>query len=1440
MNDISNIPIKLNILDRNANITKTYIFLGNDVPNDIRSILGQYKKNISKKSETILKKRYGRYWKNLLNLTNDKLGGNENSEIILNDEIEQIDQDNPEEISLSEIQSLAKILDDKNYQSDQINKINQETEKPTKEPKEKIPQELIKSQKKLESHTIYVYDFYMNPYDNISEFKKKISTVTNIPIYKQNIWYKIQKNIVNMQYNVFLKKKITNISIIKNIIDNTDVEFINDIPILIHFYNLRNLINIKMTDPFTILDDICKLGVSEFNLFNMDDFVSDIKTDKNDLEIVYWGLISIFWPMMTYPVWLDYANNSVVDFEKIYPELALNLVSNIKIFKEETSIIKSTINYNFGNSDKINKLKKLFKEKLFIGIRESTIVVQSFQNQNILNIRNLFDLIVLSDTYLACKCSLTYNDKKIILNKTFMDNGQINTSIPMNTFLLKVMIDAENMDFLNIYLHLNGNMTIKAKWSEDKLYNFDDIFKIVAKQTDIIINMINKMGSSVINSNYTLEKMTENNASFAEIDMSMIYRNPLKHSEFKLLESILNKYLDGGIMRLSNINHELNTLEYYFAKGMHWFDVERINNIFLLNNYYDYLTNPAVNTKWEQLFQNTRKTIFQYRQGDIEISINGIKEDEFDIFYLFIINIFSELENKRKDLKISSTEVIKQSIKTLKYQDPILYDFKKIYNSPIIYSRLCQKQNQPRIISESEYLSLSKPKQATVTKYHNFTTNTPAYYQCPNPKYPHLQFTVNKHPKDYCIPCCKIKPLPTGISHNTENSVKQLIYDTCLKEHKYTKIKGNITLDSRYIMSYGKYITPGQLSTLPENSVEPLLYDTFSDNLDKNINTEKVNTNDSSKEVNCGALSKIYLYGIEQNIKHIQNVGYITSLAFTLDVPVHEFIKDSITFINKRENIFKMILDGKIIKYFKTTKLLTESLKSTFLDACEACPSLTFNNIPWNDIFIDIAYYYYNIISVVFTDVKLDQSIKLHLTNKLNSAQLLGHYKTILLVKNKDYYNPIYRINTVVYFKTKLIEKKIFDKDDKIIDIVNKLILYDSKELNVIDLDTYANFVKTNTKYKITKYFVNKHNLCYYIEITVAQKKIYIPINFSKYISNGDTDYELFTIKKYPTGFQELNKFLKDFNIWIGSTTPIIVDKWIYLDNPWSKSKSNKTPILGFIHNKLNYYHQPLPYEFVKKLNSAPLERILYHPDMINKNLNMEQAVVDPRIKNITKNLYDYKLYELLLLEYIVFLNKEKNIELRNEIKKCILKKKLKPDEIINEVVALINSYYEKYDITDDGDIPKITQQINNYKISHDKKTLFEKIDSSVYTFDKIKINSFKIMEKGKLISELHKFSKRIVIIESEKNITKALGNLKEFPNMFISCQDISSDVIYCKKNKLVITEKNLTILLEIMASDILNPIKSKWIFNNVFTDNIINFLKFKQNPNETIEIHSL
>jgi hypothetical protein len=109
-------------------------------------------------------------------------------------------------------------------------------------------------------------------------------------------------------------------------------------------------------------------------------------------------------------------------------------------------------------------------------------------------------------------------------------------------------------------------------------------------------------------------------------------------------------------------------------------------------------------------------------------------------------------------------------------------------------------------------------------------------------------------------------------------------------------------------------------------------------------------------------------------------------------------------------------------------------------------------------------------------------------------------------------------------------------------------------------------------------------------------------------------------------------------------------------------------------------------------------------------------------------------------------------------------------------------------------------------------------------------------MRKEQLVSELAKLSKRIVTIVPKSILDKI--SINEFPNILISCQDHSN--IYCKKNKLMITSKNLTTLLDIMASDILNPFKAKYIFNPIFTISVINFFKFIKRHNEIIGIISI
>lgn len=1408
-------PIKLNILSKDGNNLIKYIFIGDNA--HVKKILSKPKK-INKLGVTVLKNYYGSDWRKVLCV--DYFGGAENDV----DDTGELEPD--EHITLDDIYALDTILDDT----------------PETQP--------IQRNSKIKIQYIFE-DVVLNTFDNVLEFKQKIALFTHIPIYKQNISYNYNSKVYNLNYDIYIQNSIVHVSIFNSIINNKQVELINDIPILINFYNIKNTIRIKTQDTFSILDNFITLGITEFNLFNLDDFINSdelkITTNKNQLEIIFYGFVSIFWPMLSFEVWVNYINSTRKEFIIMYPD--------ITTVKKEVFVIEQHITstaLQLLNNKSLTKQKNTIEKHMFIGITSASIKVQSANTQNIINLRNLFDNLQLNDTMVSCKCALLYNQNTIFLNKTYKNHSQLTNILINNCIMIKV-VGTTWINF-ELYIYTNGTYVVKSRWFEDKLYNFTDILIIVSKTVNKIIKYINEMGNIVTLTNYTLEPMSEKNHKFSDIYVSLIYRNPIKFHEFKIIENILKEYTNAGIVDLHEINNETNTLQYYFRKGMYKFNSDRIDTSIVVNNHYNFLTNHIIKSKWSYLFQHTRNTTFQYRHGDIKISIEGIKDEEFNTFYMYIINIFNMVEIQKlhyvpeKIVKLN----LKHNVKTLKYQDPLLYDFKKLYNSPVVYSRLCQKKNQPIILSNEEYNILAEDKKKAVLKYWNFTTKSPAYYQCPNPKYPHIQFTIKKHPDNFCIPCCKVKPI---LDDNT--SEKQIIYNTCLEKHIYTSEKITTVSDVKYIMSYGKYIMPGRICHLPEQTLEPLFYESFSDNY---------------KGLQASCKNKYYIYGIAQDTKYTKDIGYVATLAFVQNLTISALVEHTITLLKTNPNYFKTIINGKILKYFKTVQDLTYALQDTFIDN-----NLQNTNAPWNLIFIDIAYYYFTIATIIFEDLSVSsrEYIKLQITNKTNNVNLLGtQYKSLIVVKKHKIYNPIFDIDTNNYFKTKEISKMIFTNTDNAISIISKINIFNNSEvenktqITLQILETCVQQIKVNEKckYTINTLFINAHNLCYYVQITSKMGTCYIPVTFSVYASDA-VDFAPLQIKTHVTTFKLLNEFIKDFNHWIATRSEkkqiitsaileqnviplynfIIVHKWIYLHNPWQNNKSttiNDKNIIGFICNGINYYHEPITYTYIRTISKAPLERILYHPDMVNTHLHNTAAVSDLRVQNITKNLYDYHLYELLLLEYIALLNKEKNTDIRHAIKKQIIKRdETNSEQIITNIKQILNVYYAQYTEFAEScevDTNKLIIQINNYVIKHrDKSQLLTQIDITNYNFDKLKINSFKVMPKDKLITELLKISKQIVIIVKDSEINKALHNIEEFPNMFISCQNNNSTSVYCKQNKLVITSTNLQNLLNIMAADILNPFKSKFFFNALFTDNIINYLKFIKRPDEYIEIQS-
>jgi hypothetical protein len=809
------------------------------------------------------------------------------------------------------------------------------------------------------------------------------------------------------------------------------------------------------------------------------------------------------------------------------------------------------------------------------------------------------------------------------------------------------------------------------------------------------------------------------------------------------------------------------------------------------------------------------------------------------LFHLFEVQCGNANNCKTKELKLTTDRKLKKTLSNLKEQDPILYNFKKLYKTENIYSKICQKPHQPMLINKQGYNALQGDFKKNAVKYWNFTTQQDAYYSCPNAKFPYLNFMIKKHPKDYCIPCC-IKTQ----SNKSVKEAKRLIYDICLKTHKYTKEARTVTLGSRYIMSYGKDVEPGRLSRLPENSLEPLFYETYSA---KNTGVDQ----------ECISNDGYYLYGVDQHYKNINNVGILNILVHTTETNVYDFITNIIKLIKANTNKFRVLLDGNINKYFKNFADFNTSMYNNFVSNNSI---ITDQIIPWNVIFINLAYLFLNI-NIVYFNHNADGSIKLVLPSYITNKEqfVSNNFTNILILQKKTKYYPIYLLNTNVFFKARLFTKKIFLFNDPIMTIVSKLVQIHFNEnvkntiKNSITLMIIQDFIKENN-YTLHKLYVNNSNMCYYIHIkSKSGENIYLPVELSHFIDNSNISitYDIFLRSKNRMKLDVLLSLIKKLNNWIAIKSEkegmliagadknlplesrvqpiypyIKIINWIVLSKITTDTKNS--PVIGFMFNNINYYFDDIKIEHVLKVKKAPMVQVLYDPDEINKAIFEKSGnISDTRQKLAGKSIYNNNLYKLLLLEFMYIFNGQRNIKLRQKIKTKLLGNFNKDfDELMEEVSKLI---------VDCDDYNKIKTQIcefiNNH---HSKNLLFQEIDDSFYTFDRETFDNIKTMTKEKITKELEKISQKFVVYGDVSKIKDF-----NFPNMFVPCQikNNSYDLQYCKKNKFIIDKTQLKKILEIITSDILNPVKEKWLFSSIMSDNVINLLRFIRRPNETITI---
>jgi hypothetical protein len=148
------------------------------------------------------------------------------------------------------------------------------------------------------------------------------------------------------------------------------------------------------------------------------------------------------------------------------------------------------------------------------------------------------------------------------------------------------------------------------------------------------------------------------------------------------------------------------------------------------------------------------------------------------------------------------------------------------------------------------------------------------------------------------------------------------------------------------------------------------------------------------------------------------------------------------------------------------------------------------------------------------------------------------------------------------------------------------------------------------------------------------------------------------------------------------------------------------------------------------------------------------------------------------------------------------------------------------------------SQLIQFYYTHFNKVSLNETIDSTIYDFDRVTMNRLRKLSIDDMKSELKKITATFSV-QKELDVKKL-----EFPNIYMPCEDSGNTAPgYCEGQpgsyKLIINT-SIDELVDILARDLRDELKSKYLLNNVWQDTCRELFSFAKHPTEIITIYKL
>jgi hypothetical protein len=640
-----------------------------------------------------------------------------------------------------------------------------------------------------------LYSIY--PFDTIATIKEKIYATAHIEPFKQHLFiYNPISGVVPLSYTYMVNNVPTSVSYVN--IEKSESK-IKDTPVYLPWSNMRDQITIHGLDWFTVFSSVYKkYGTNLIFMLNLDDYTY-VDLDRSSHEILYHGFIKPIFPYLAnYTTYYDYINKPIDSFIQIYPKLIPKRSKLKDRFAAEKKIVDG-----FIKCDCVSGLEA----QINFAITSATITISSYGTVGLI-LLNVFNEVALDAKISAVR--YYYLDRGVhTVTKYYHEQSSFPVVSSINSLTYRI-------GNVMVTITQNGKITVRANYEESEGMDFDTIMlELNSTIVDLFVRINNVPSAFTSNSLDRLPtKITSQNSHISEVNLSLIWGRSFLDKDLRRFNKVVQNLSSAGWWEQGNKS------EFFLKMPAFKYNIGRLSRLMIVNNTYEWLTINNVKQRWETLFNKSRALLITPRVNDVHMSIIGVREEEFKYFYIFILILIQLTSKELRSMTTSrptseaTLEQIlraaeKNPLKLLKDQDPLFY--RTPMDEP--YSKICQRQVQPVILTKNQMLSLPAEDQKRVVSYWNFSTNNPANYYCHSKRHKYVKFIHGRHPLG-CIACCGINPIERASDR------RRIIHQMCLdkKVIDLAELPERDEGNNKYIIRYGKNIAPGRLSSMPKST----------------------------------------------------------------------------------------------------------------------------------------------------------------------------------------------------------------------------------------------------------------------------------------------------------------------------------------------------------------------------------------------------------------------------------------------------------------------------------------------------------------------------------------------------------------------------------------------------------------------------------------------